>query len=59
MFPVAVVTGLGWLFLFLGLLAAPPPTRSRSRGQSTAVRLSRQPSGMGSAGGGPIVVRDN
>ena len=32
MFPVAVVTGLGWLFLFLGLLAAPPSPRSRGRG---------------------------
>ena len=32
MFPVAVVTGLGWLFLFLGLLAAPPSSRSRAGG---------------------------
>jgi hypothetical protein len=32
MLPVAVVTGLGWLFLFLGLLAAPPSSRSRDGG---------------------------
>ena len=29
MFPVAVVTGVAWLFVFLGLLAAPPSSRSR------------------------------
>jgi hypothetical protein len=32
MLPVAVVTGLGWLVLFLGLLAAPPSPRSRDSG---------------------------
>src|SRR5579862_5472433 len=35
MFPVAVVTGVAWLFVFLGLLAAPPSSRSRGGGAPT------------------------
>jgi hypothetical protein len=32
MFPVAIVTGVAWVVLFLGLLAAPPSPRSRGGG---------------------------